>query len=357
MKMSVPINGIRPAREVAKSVVQVRPASTALTANAESFLNGDPGINVSKFEFAPVEVFAIKNCVMLPTGAVVTEAGFVIEETLEGSLIDNGIPQRGQWDVEIGSQLDEPIYATSKFGTFNYSVFLHEVLPAIYVAASRMDLATGFAIGYPSFFMPERRSKFKEFYAPFCDPSLVVDISNVITRCSEALVVSPGARLHNLQRIKKVMPGLAAEFALSLDPRGDSAPERLYVLREEGSIREPANREQIMEWAASHDFTCVELANLSFSEQAFYFQNAKVIFAEHGAGLANLWHCKKGTKIFELFPDKLWGRWLYRAISALCGLDYAAAKFPTSEGWIWNRDPVRVPANLLNDGLRHFGLE
>lgn len=356
MEVSIKIEGIKSVSGMHSSPVVIRPPSTVKTSSTEAFLNGIPGLALNDFLFEAIEISSIKNCLVLPTGLIVSHDGWVVAETLEGSLRDNGIVAGESLTLKINHHFQDPIYCTSKFGTFNYSVFLHEVLPAIYVAGSRADLASGFTLGYADFVGKGQRDKFKELYAPFYPPSQAIDISGKVSLCNEALIVCAGARRHNLQRIKRVMPPLIAEFALSLDPHVADAPERIYVLRERKSIRELENRERILGWAAENGFACIELANLSFSAQASYFRNASVIFAEHGAGLANLWHCRRGVKIFEVFPDKLWGRWLYRAISSLSGFDYAAAMFPTRAGWIWNQDPVMLPTAVLDDGLRHFSL-
>jgi len=356
MEISVHIEGIKSAGDVCKSSIVIRPPLTVRTSNTESFLQGSPGLKLNEFQFDSIEIHAIKNCFMLPTGAIITHDGWVIAETLEGSLVDNGMSTDRPLTLPINNHFKEPIYCTSKFGTFNYSVFLHEVLPAIYVAGLRPDLSSGFTLGYAAFVPQQKQDKFKELYAPFYPPAFAVNISGRTSVCSEALILSTGARRHNLQRIKRVMPPMMAEFALSLDPNIQDAPERIYVLRERKSIRELENRERIILWAHENGFVCVELADLSFSAQASYFRNASVIFAEHGAGLANLWHCRKGVKIFEIFPDKLWGRWLYRAIANLSGFEYAADMIPTGEDWIWNKDSVLLPSQTLDRGLKHFSL-
>jgi capsular polysaccharide biosynthesis protein len=50
-------------------------------------------------------------------------------------------------------------------------------------------------------------------------------------------------------------------------------------------------------------FKTIELGSLSFAEQVSLFASAKVIIGPHGAGLANLVFCRKGTTVIELFAD------------------------------------------------------
>ncbi|MCZ2498683.1 DUF563 domain-containing protein [Xylophilus sp. Kf1] len=356
MDISLPIEGIKPAAAVCRHSIVLRPPIVVKTANREAFLDASPGLMLDEFAFEAVEIHSVRNAVMLPTGAVVTHDGWVVAETLEGSLADNGIIAGQALRLDLARQFQEPVFCTAKFGTFNYSVFLHEVLPAIYVAGTRPDMASGFTMGYADFVGPQQRVKFEELYAPFYAPGHAIDISATASICNEALIISAGARRSNLQRIKRVMPPLVSEFALSLDPGIPDSPERIYVMRERKSIRELENRENILAWARHHGFVCVELAHLSFSAQASYFRHASVIFAEHGAGLANLWHCRPGVRIFEIFPDKLWGRWLYRGIASLSGFDYAATRITTPDGWVWNRDPILLPTEALDAGLAHYSL-
>ena len=354
MKTSLEIQGVKPGRALCESSIQLRPATTVKTESLELFLSGKGGVTLNEFDFEPVEIFSIQNCIILPTGLVINPDGWVVAESLEGSLADNGIPENNILAVEINAEFTDPVYCTSKFGTFNYSVFLHEVLPSIYVAGSHACRAAGFTLGYARFFQKSRRDKFLELFSPFYDPVSAIDISTLTSFCREALVVSAGAKKHNIQRIKQVMPDLISEFSSTLDMATLDTPERIYIMRERGTIRELENREDVMAWARRNGFACIELTDLTFSQQASYFRNASVIFAEHGAGLANLWHCKKGTKVFEIFPEKLWGRWLYRAISSLSGFEYVATSFETPDAWVWNRDPVNVSVNILNKGLAHF---
>ena len=51
-------------------------------------------------------------------------------------------------------------------------------------------------------------------------------------------------------------------------------------------------------------FISYKLGQLSFKEQIYLFNNAKIIIGAHGAGFANLAFCKKNTKILEIKPKK-----------------------------------------------------
>ena len=51
-------------------------------------------------------------------------------------------------------------------------------------------------------------------------------------------------------------------------------------------------------------FKSVYLEFVPFKEQIKYFNNAKLIVCAHGAGMANMFFCKEGTKIIEVVCNK-----------------------------------------------------
>ncbi len=67
-------------------------------------------------------------------------------------------------------------------------------------------------------------------------------------------------------------------------------------------------------------FEIVYPERLSLKEQAQKFHNASVLFAPHGAGLANIVFCKPGTRVVEFYGAHIAP--CYWAISAIMGLHY-----------------------------------
>jgi capsular polysaccharide biosynthesis protein len=72
---------------------------------------------------------------------------------------------------------------------------------------------------------------------------------------------------------------------------------------------------------ATLGFEVVALSKLSFMDQAQLFYTSDVIVGEHGAGLANLVFCRKGTKIIEIF-SVFWIAPCCYAIARSAGLEY-----------------------------------
>ena len=53
-----------------------------------------------------------------------------------------------------------------------------------------------------------------------------------------------------------------------------------------------------------NNFKSIYLEFVPFEEQVKYFNNAKLIICAHGAGMANMFFCKEGTKILEVVCNK-----------------------------------------------------
>lgn len=77
----------------------------------------------------------------------------------------------------------------------------------------------------------------------------------------------------------------------------------IYISRNDSNIRYVMNEPALLSVLDEYGFKKVELGALSFAEQVSLFASAKVIVAPHGAGLANLVFCKKGTSVIELFAE------------------------------------------------------
>jgi hypothetical protein len=79
------------------------------------------------------------------------------------------------------------------------------------------------------------------------------------------------------------------------------AKRRLLVARK-GPTRTIANLAEVQTLLSERGFETVYLEGLSMAEQIALFQGAEFIVAPHGAGLANLLFCERGTKVVEFMP-------------------------------------------------------
>lgn len=319
-------------------------------------LSGDCAGHIhSELNFADVSRFELNDVFMTATGAVITADGYAISETVEGDHIANEFAAVGEtWSIDpsIIVDIEEPVICTSRFGSFNYSVFLHEILPSFYL--SRFDSSlSGLkrSLSFPRFMSAEKISKVLEFLRilDVRPESLLMTEKGRIYRLKAAHVLRVG-HASEIARIKLLMAPMMTELAMVLGA-SSGARDKIYIRREPGSIRYATNHEEITDFFASRGFRVVELAPMSLADQARLFGGAAMVVAEHGAALANLWYMPPGGSVLELFPQPLEGRSIYRVLSQVKGLRYRTASFPTPEGWVWNADPVTIPLQTITDNL------
>ena len=96
---------------------------------------------------------------------------------------------------------------------------------------------------------------------------------------------------------------------------------RIYISRADASVRNVSNFATVHAMVSSLGFEVLTLSNLSFIEQATLFYESDVIVAEHGASLANLLFCRRGTKVIEIFSVH-WIAPCFYAIAKSAGLEY-----------------------------------
>ena len=80
--------------------------------------------------------------------------------------------------------------------------------------------------------------------------------------------------------------------------------EKIFIDRSESSFShcQFVNNGEIINFLKNKGFTSYKVGQLSFQEQVYLFNNAKIIIGAHGAAFANLAFCKKNTKIIEIKP-------------------------------------------------------
>jgi capsular polysaccharide biosynthesis protein len=79
---------------------------------------------------------------------------------------------------------------------------------------------------------------------------------------------------------------------------------KLYISRGDAKLRRIINEKDIQETLQKYGFECVQLSQLSVSQQADLFASAEIIVSPHGANLSNLVFCNEGTKVIELFSPR-----------------------------------------------------
>lgn len=98
-------------------------------------------------------------------------------------------------------------------------------------------------------------------------------------------------------------------------------PPYIYITRSDSKSRNVLNEPELVSMLEGYGFKMVSLSNLSFSEQVALFNNVRIIISPHGAGLANVVFCQKGTKIIEFFSEG-WALTVYYDLCQKVGLEY-----------------------------------
>lgn len=153
---------------------------------------------------------------------------------------------------------------------------------------------------------------------------------------------------------KKILAPLSENFS-----KNDS--RRIYISRAKAEKRRVLNEKEVMERLRLYGFQCIVLEDLSVMEQVTCFASAEIIVAPHGAGLANLVYCKKGTKVIEFFSPNYVNP-CYCGLSGTMGLTYAyligegqrplESKDPHKVG-----DPIKINCKRLLDSLELLGIK
>lgn len=95
----------------------------------------------------------------------------------------------------------------------------------------------------------------------------------------------------------------------------------VYLSRGNARTRRIKNEDELVAGLTKLGFISVKAEELAFQEQVSIFQGAEAVVSAHGAGLTNLIFCRKGTRVFEIFPTG-YIRPDYAFISEKCGLKY-----------------------------------
>jgi len=158
--------------------------------------------------------------------------------------------------------------------------------------------------------------------------------------CEQLLVPSLGQLTPSTVR---ALDEFTAPLRLPSSPFG----ERLYISREKAKRRRVVNETELWAELVAHGFVKLHLEDLTWTQQITAFRAAKVIVSPHGAGLANLAFCQRGTKVIELF-HRSYVSPLYWQLAALKGLDYrpvvAEGETPLTQELGANRN--NIEANL-----------
>ena len=95
----------------------------------------------------------------------------------------------------------------------------------------------------------------------------------------------------------------------------------IYITRGKARRRRISNEENVFELLEKKGFEKIVLEDLQLKDQVKIFQEARVVVASHGAGLANTMFMQKGQTVIELKSDNN-RYWCYFSLARVFGLKY-----------------------------------
>ncbi|WP_342265459.1 glycosyltransferase family 61 protein [Cardinium endosymbiont of Philonthus spinipes] len=98
--------------------------------------------------------------------------------------------------------------------------------------------------------------------------------------------------------------------------------EKIYISRAQATIRRIANEKELTDYLKKRGFKVVYLEHLNPFEQAYLFNNAKIIMGPHGSGFANLIFAQPTTKVIEIDHGTDEARSFYKRFCAIMDCIY-----------------------------------
>ena len=144
---------------------------------------------------------------------------------------------------------------------------------------------------------------------------------------------------------------LVTEFIRPLHSSDSVAGERIYISRAAARRRRVTNEAEVAATLKARGFMEVRLEELAWHQQINVFRQAKLIVAPHGAGLANLIFCGRGTRVIEFF-NRAYLNGCFWQLAALRGLDYLPLVPPGPEALGCNSKDNRLDLSVDLPQLR-----
>jgi hypothetical protein len=101
--------------------------------------------------------------------------------------------------------------------------------------------------------------------------------------------------------VRKIDRDILKKSFLS-DTNENNKKPKIYISRLKAPKRSIGNEQDIEKLLRNKGFEIIYAEDLNWLEQIQLYNSSEYIIAPHGAGLANIIWCKKGTKILEIFP-------------------------------------------------------
>ncbi|MGA2233236.1 MAG: glycosyltransferase 61 family protein [Tepidisphaeraceae bacterium] len=112
---------------------------------------------------------------------------------------------------------------------------------------------------------------------------------------------------------------LAVQLLRGMFPASLCGGRRIYIVRE--NVRRVSNEAEVRDVLVRRGFEAVRCEKLSLAEQVRLFASADAVVAPHGAGLANITFCPRGTRVIELASPRF-VETIFWYLATSCGHEY-----------------------------------
>jgi hypothetical protein len=131
-----------------------------------------------------------------------------------------------------------------------------------------------------------------------------------------------------------------------------NANEKIFIDRSESKFNhcQFQNNNEITTFLINKGFSIYKIGQLSFEQQIYLFQKAKVIVGAHGAAFANLVFCSPKTKVIEIKPS-IHPNYVSRTISKINDLEIKILEMPSIKKDNNNKGDIFLDIKELNRNL------
>jgi len=132
--------------------------------------------------------------------------------------------------------------------------------------------------------------------------------------------------------------------------------DKIYIDRTESKFNhcQIQNDDEIFNFLHEKGFSKYKVGELSFFEQIYLFNNAKIVIGAHGAAFTNLTFCEPNTKVIEIRPSTQPNN-NYKRISQIGNLNYRLIKTKELDENQKKFGDIYLPIKELEQCIINFG--
>jgi len=229
-------------------------------------------------------------------------------------------------------------------GIDNYGHWLLDIIPKLIITRKYISLNNFDAILFPNIKKEFQRTTIRYFNIP---ENKVIDGSKIRHLYAKKITIPahPYWELnrHQLDTVANVDQDILfsiREIFLKKKEDNFNNSQKIYIDRSDSKFdhNQLSNNEEVCNHLKKMGFAIIKLTKFTLEEQIKVFNNAKIVIANHGAGLTNIIFCNPKTKIVEI-ENPNFKCDVFKNISRLLNLNYKKIE---GEVNIFNKGDVKI---------------